>query len=281
MVKRKIIEINEEQCTGCKKCIPECKEGALQIIDGKARLISDLFCDGLGACLGHCPEDAIKIIEREAEPYDEKKVMEKIVKAGANTIKAHLEHLQEHGETEYLKEAIEFLRQNKIENPLKKTSTKPKQFHGCPGSKNMEFSEKKNISQKSGKRHSMLRHWPIQLHLISPEASYYRNKDVLLSADCAAYTYGDFHKDHLKGKSLAIACPKLDSNKEVYVDKLISMIDDAKINSLTVMIMQVPCCTGLLQIAKQAVSGSFRKIPIKKIVVGIKGEILEKKWVKD
>jgi len=119
MVKREIIKIDEEKCTGCGLCVPNCPEGALQIIDGKARLVSDLFCDGLGACIGNCPEEAISVEEREAEEYDERRVMENIVKQGKNTIKAHLQHLKDHGSDKYLKEAKEYLEEKVIENPMK------------------------------------------------------------------------------------------------------------------------------------------------------------------
>jgi len=252
------------------------------LIDGKARLISDLFCDGLGACVGGCPTGAMKVVEREAEPYDERKVMQNIVKAGKNTIKAHLEHLRDHGETGFLEEALSVLKEKGIENPLKEESKKaPHVACGCPGAKMMDNRNrhKANSSGQNVDVNSELRQWPVQLHLISPMAPYYQEKDVVLSADCVAYSLGDFHKDHLKGKSLAIACPKLDSGQEVYIEKIISLIDDAKINTLTVMTMEVPCCGGLLHIAKQAAEKAKRKIPIKSIVVSINGEILSEDWI--
>ncbi len=284
MAKRKIINIDAEKCNGCGKCIPNCPEGALQMIDGKARLISDLFCDGLGACIGHCPEGAITIDEREAEAYDEKKVMVNIVKQGRNTIKAHLEHLKEHGEKEFLKQAIEVLREKDIETDLigEVTGNKNmdgKQFSGCPGAKVMDFSAPESAGEEDGQRTSQLRQWPLQLHLVPPTAPYYQGKDVVLAADCVAYSLADFHKDFLKGKSLAIACPKLDSDQNIYLDKIIAMIDQAEINTLTVMTMEVPCCSGLLMLAKQAAQKAERKVPIKHILVGIKGDILKEEWV--
>lgn len=277
MAQREIIKIDEEKCNGCGLCVPNCPEGALQIIDGKARLVSDLFCDGLGACIGNCPEGAISVEEREAEEYDERKVMENIVKQGKNTIKAHLQHLKDHGADKYLKQAKQYLEEKGIENPIKE------EHHAhsasCPGSKIMEFSKEENKLDEEGKRSSQLRQWPIQLHLISPNAPYFIGKDVLLAADCTAFSIGDFHKDFLKGKTLTIACPKLDSNREVYVEKIRKMIDEAKINTLTVLVMEVPCCSGLLQIAKKALDSATRKIPIKIIVVGIKGDILKEEWI--
>lgn len=277
MVKREIININEEKCNGCGFCVPNCPEGALQIIDGKARLVSDLFCDGLGACIGNCPEGAIFVEEREAEEYDERKVMENIVKQGKNTIKAHLQHLKDHGADKYLKQAKDFLDEKGIENPIKEESHPHRT--SCPGSKIMEFSKEENKVNEEGKRSSQLRQWPIQLHLISPNAPYFLGKDVLLAADCTAFSIGDFHKDFLKGKTLVIACPKLDSNREAYVEKIRKMIDEAKINTLTVLVMEVPCCSSLLQIAKKALDSATRKIPIKLIVIGIKGDIIKEEWI--
>lgn len=284
MAKRKIITIDENKCTGCKLCIPSCPEGALQIIDGKARLISDLFCDGLGACIGHCPEGAITIEEREAESYDEKKTMENIVKGGKNVIKAHLEHLRDHGQMEYLMQAVNYLKENNIENPMHKKTTAGAHaaMHGCPGSKMMDFSKpKKEVSESdtAGARPSELQQWPIQLHLVSPLAPYFQGADVVLSADCVAFSIGDFHKDYLKGKKLAIACPKLDSEQEVYIEKITALIDQAKINTLTVMIMQVPCCRGLLNVVLQGAAKASRKVPIKSVIVGIQGDILSEEWV--
>jgi len=282
MAKRKIITIDEEKCNGCGECIPNCPEGALQVIDGKARLISDIFCDGLGACIGHCPQGAIITEEREAEPYNEKKVMrENIIKAGKNTIIAHLKHLKDHGETGYLKEALEVLKEKEIEVDFNE-ETDVCSFHpqGCPGTKMMDFSsENKNEKEEGGARVSQLRQWPVQFHLVPPNAPYFQGKDVLLVADCVGYSLADFHKEYLKDKSLAIACPKLDSNLDVYLSKLTSMIDDAKINTLTVITMDVPCCSGLLGLAKKAMENASRKIPVKSIVVSIKGEILKEEWV--
>ncbi|UCF13843.1 MAG: 4Fe-4S binding protein [Thermoplasmatales archaeon] len=282
MAKRKIIKIDEEKCNGCGVCIPTCPEGALQVIDDKARLISDIFCDGLGACIGHCPQEAITTEEREAEEYDEKKTMENIVKAGKNTIIAHLNHLKDHGEMGYYNEALEVLEEKGIEvnldeKPADKCANQPK---GCPGASVIDISdEKKRNIEESGTRNSQLRQWPIQFHLIPPNAPYFQRKDVLLVADCVAYSLADFHKDYLKGKSIAIACPKLDSNQDIYEEKLAALIDDAKINTLTVITMEVPCCSGLLNLAKNASKKASRKISIKSIVVGIKGKILKEEWV--
>ena len=154
------------------------------------------------------------------------------------------------------------------------------QFTGCPGSRMVDFREKSNPAKEevTGKIQSQLRQWPIQLHLISPTASYYQGADVLLTADCVGYALGGFHPDFLKGKSIAIACPKLDEGHDIYQEKIKSWIDDAKINTLTVLIMQVPCCMGLLNLAQQAAKSAKRKVPVKYVVVGIQGEVLKEEW---
>jgi ferredoxin len=288
-MKRKIIQIDEEKCTGCAKCVPNCPEGAIQIIDGKARLVSDLFCDGLGACLGHCPEGAITIEEREAEKYDERKVMENIVRHGPNTIRAHLAHLRDHNQMAELSQALAVLKEKGIPNPMHAApAAGAGHAHaahgGCPGSRSMEFAARRapaagGRDDAAGTRPSQLGHWPVQLHLMSPTAPQYQGADVLLSADCVAYALGDFHKDYLRGKALAIACPKLDEGQEVYVEKIRSLIDDARINTLTVMIMEVPCCMGLLNLAQEAARGAARKVPVKCITVGIQGDIQGEEWV--
>jgi NAD-dependent dihydropyrimidine dehydrogenase PreA subunit len=279
--RRKIISIDEQKCNGCGLCIPNCPEGAIQMIDGKARLISDIFCDGLGACLGHCPEGAITIEERETEAYDESLVMENIIRQGPNVIRAHIEHLKDHGETEFLKQAMSVLAKHGIE--YKENQTMNHQHAvpgGCPGSRTIDMSGDPTGEENiSGNRPSQLRQWPVQLHLVSPNAPYFRGKDVLLAADCTAFALGDFHKDWLKGRSLAIACPKLDDQQEIYLQKLQSMIEEAKINTLTVLIMEVPCCGGLVHLAKKAAESSSRKIPIKQVVVSLQGAILSEDWI--
>ena len=292
---RDMIKIDEDKCNGCGVCVPSCHEGALQIIDGKARLISDLMCDGLGACLNHCPEDAMTIEKREAEPYDEIKVMEIMVDKGINTVVAHLKHLKEHNETAFLKQAVTWLKENetqltfKVDDVIRQVH-KPKvsvmqQGHaggGCPGSAARSI-ERPSVAPVAatgnGDSPSELRQWPVQMHLVNPMAPYFRESDMLLAADCVAFAMGNFHSKYLNGRSLGIACPKLDSNQEAYVQKLVQMIDQAKINTLTVAIMQVPCCGGLLQQAKMAVEKASRKIPLKLAVVSIEGEILKEEWV--
>lgn len=214
-MKRKIIHIDEEKCNGCGLCIPNCVEGALSIVDGKARLVSDIYCDGLGACLGHCPEDAISIIEREAVDFDEKKAME------------HAGHAVQ----------MENIHTTPAHTPVK----------------------------------SQLKQWPVQMHLLNPGSKFLEGADLLLAADCTAYAIGDFHQRYLADKVLAIACPKLDSNKEIYLQKLIAMIDQSGIKSITVLIMEVPCCRGLLALAKAALENAERQVPLRFSVIGIDG----------
>ncbi len=299
-MKREIIKIDEELCTGCGDCIPNCHEGALQMIDGKARLISELFCDGLGACIGHCPEDAISIEEREAEPYNETLVMAEIVKKGRNTVLAHLNHLKDHGANDYLSEAIAYIQNNNINleanGPLAFESgpTDTNEMEqatdggcggGCPGSVPMSFDidneepDEAVNSTIAADAPSELRQWPVQMHLLNPMAPYFRNADVVFAADCAAFSMGNFHSKFLKDRTLAIACPKLDSDQESYVQKLISMINDSQINSISVVRMQVPCCGGLTQMAQMAVDGASRKIPIKQAIISPQGEVLQEDWI--
>ncbi|HUI92882.1 MAG TPA: 4Fe-4S binding protein [Chitinivibrionales bacterium] len=278
-MKRTIITIDREKCNGCGACIPNCPEGAMQIVDGKARLISDLFCDGLGACIGHCPQGAMATEEREAESYDGKKVMDNIVGQGDNVIAAHLEHLKCHNQTRYYNEAVEYLKENHITIPDKKEAPMHERG-GCPGAATRTITKNQSVApENGGKRQSALTHWPVQLHLISPVAPAYRGADVVLSADCVAYAYGDFHKDWLRGKALSIACPKLDEGQEAYAEKITALIDNAKINTLTVLTMEVPCCRGLLGLAQEAVKKASRKIPIKSVVISLEGEKLSEEWV--
>ena len=193
-MRRKIIKIDEEKCTGCGLCVPGCQEGAIRIINGKARLISDVYCDGLGACLGECPEGALSIEEREAEAFDEKKVQ------------GHLEQ----------------------------TAGKPVTIGfniassaGCPGFAHTAFEKEATAAAQS----SELAHWPVQLHLVNPAADFFGGKGVVLTADCVAYAAGDVHQRFLKGKSLAIACPKLDEGLDEYIEKVRRLADEAKINN--------------------------------------------------
>lgn len=277
---RDIININEEICNGCGACVRGCHEGALQMINGKARIISALYCDGLGACIGDCPVGAISITKQEAEPYSEVAVMEKITDKGKETILAHLTHLKEHNEIGYLNEGIAYLEQHGIDIDLsllrnEKVESVVNKTHGCLGSMTEVFSKPVSLvgNNISGNSNSELTHWPVQLHLINPTTSHFIGADLLVAADCVAYAYPDFHSKFLHGKKLVIACPKLDSNKERYVEKLSELIDKSKIKTLTAVIMEVPCCGGLMKIINMAIEKSERKVSVTKIVIGTKGAI--------
>lgn len=292
---REVVKIDEDKCNGCGLCVPNCHEGALQIIDGKARLLSDLLCDGLGACLGHCPEDAITIEKREAEPYNEAKVMEVMVGKGINTVAAHLKHLRDHNEQVFLKEAFAWLKLNEASlnftvsqvkeaiHAAKAENTSGGCGGGCLGSQEMSFSSATDLTMaatsSANEQQSELRQWPVQMHLINPVAQQFKGSDLVVAADCVAFSLGNFHSQYLKGKSLAIACPKLDSNTDIYIQKLITLIDQAQVNTIQVMIMEVPCCGGLMRMVQQAVQQAQRKVPVKATLVGIKGEILKEEWI--
>jgi NAD-dependent dihydropyrimidine dehydrogenase PreA subunit len=305
-MKRDILKIDEDLCNGCGICVPNCHEGALQVIDGKIRLVSELMCDGLGACIGHCPEGAITIETREAEAYNETRVMEQMKDKGKNTIVAHLKHLKDHGETSFVREGVSYLKDHRAElnfNPdevISEVHNNEKvaspaallgghqhvqqnahEGGGCPGSRTM-------VIEKTGNSHdnvlmanqpSELRQWPVQMHLVNPNAPYFRGADLLLAADCVAFSIGGFHSNHLKGRSLAIACPKLDQGTDLYVEKLTAMIEISKVNTITVMMMEVPCCGGLLQMVRAAQANASRKVPVKKIIVAINGEVVQEDWV--
>jgi NAD-dependent dihydropyrimidine dehydrogenase PreA subunit len=244
---RKIVQIDEEKCDGCGVCIPSCAEGALEVIDGKARLLGENLCDGLGACLGECPQDAITVGEREAEEFDEEAVRTHLTRqASADPVPSYASG------------------------------------GGCPGAKVLQFerhNDQRQTTEDVPTQPSRLRQWPVQLHLIPPTAPYLQGADVLLAADCSAYALGNFHETHLRDRALAIACPKLDQGQEMYLAKLITMIEDARINTISVLTMEVPCCSGLVGIAKEATSRASRKVPVRQIVVGVRGDILSDEWV--
>lgn len=293
-MKRTIIRIDEDLCNGCGACVEGCHEGALQMIDGKARIISELYCDGLGACISECPVGAISLEEREAEPYNELITLQRmIIPKGEKTILAHLKHLKNQGEFGYLQEAVRFLKMNDVKVNFAEVHAMPSAAHsqkssGCPGSQERNFVPAPAVKSFNApgripvglvEKKTQLRQWPVQLHLVNPQASFLKEADLVFAADCVPFSFPDFHERFLAGKALAIACPKLDSNKDIYLEKLRSMIVDSGIKSIHVVIMEVPCCGGMLQLAKRAVLESGRTIPVRLSVVGIQGDVIREEWV--
>lgn len=235
-VLRRVIKTDEDLCNGCGLCVPACAEGAIQIIDGKARLVSDKYCDGLGACLGECPQGAISFEERDAEEFDEQ---------------AALSHTKSR-EAEKLH---------------------PSPSHGCPGSRVFDFrSDIEDETAESPTVRSQLRQWPVKLNLVNPSAPYFEGADLLLAADCAAFAYGSFHPDYLGGKAIAIGCPKFD-DVAACVKKLRAIIEQGGIRSITVVHMEVPCCLGILYAAQEAIRASGRDIPVESVIISIRGEV--------
>jgi len=252
MAVREVIEIDESLCDGCGDCVTSCAEGAIAIIDGKARLVSDVYCDGLGACLGHCPQGAIAVIQREADAFDEAAV-ERHLATNRPTVPPS------------------------APSPMLNVVAQPPAAGGggCPGSRAQTLNPvAPSIGGAADGPASQLRHWPVQLHLVPPTAPFFQGADVLLAADCVAFAVGDFHTRYLAGNALAIACPKLDSNQEIYLQKLVAMIDEAEIKSLRVMVMEVPCCGGLIQLAEEALRRARRSVPVECLVVGTQGAVL-------
>ncbi|MBU0710699.1 4Fe-4S binding protein [bacterium] len=273
-MKRQIIKIDDEKCNGCGLCVPNCPEGALQIIDGKARLISDLFCDGLGACIGNCPENAITTEERDAEPYNEARVIENIIAAGPNTIKAHLKHLLEHGEFGFYQKAKDILTEKGIPVPeIKETNYAC--ASGCPGSATQTIPSTAEVSTPvPSNLQSHLRQWPIQLQLINPNAAYFDDADLLIAADCVPFAYANFHERFVKGKIVITFCPKLDQTIDQYIQKLAAIIQNHQINSITIARMEVPCCCGTEIIVQRTIEMAGKAMMVKVNVISIKGEIL-------
>jgi ferredoxin len=304
LVIREIITIDEERCDGCGVCVPNCPEGALQIIDDKARLVSDLFCDGLGACIGHCPQGAITIEKREAEEYDERKVMENIVRQGENVIRAHIEHLKEHGANRLAEEAVDYLIEHDIRIPEFERDSAESRIAvgggaagnpgarapvreitasghagaagcGCPGARVVdlrEVGEHDSPAVPAASRPSQLRQWPVQIMLVPPFAPYLQGADLLVAADCVPFAYADFHDELLRDRVLLVGCPKLD-NADYYAEKLTTVFEQNDITSVTVAIMEVPCCSGMMHIVKSAVSASGKDIPVDHVTAAITGEI--------
>ncbi|MGA6924569.1 MAG: 4Fe-4S dicluster domain-containing protein [Desulfosarcina sp.] len=243
-VTRKIIQIDDERCDGCGNCVISCAEGALKIIDGKAKVISDNLCDGLGACIGECPQDALKIIEREADEFDEEAVEE---------------HLEGQKEAE-----------NKAAMPC-----------GCPSSQIQRFApaagcQAANQPKTFEKSASALSHWPVQIQLIPPTAPFLKGADLLVVADCVPVAFPSLHQDFMAGKAVMVGCPKFD-NVQSYIDKFADIFRTAGVKSVTTVIMEVPCCSGLPTIVKKGMQKAAVVVPSKQVTISTRGEILEER----
>jgi ferredoxin len=275
-MKRKIITIDQELCNGCGLCAQGCPEGAIKMIDGKAKLVGELYCDGLGACIGDCPVGAIAIEEREAPAYDEAKTLENIIPQGNNVVMAHLIHLKDHHQTEYLTQALDILRQKGINICMEEKATPHRHgTKGCPGSIAREVNhEKITVADETMLSRSELRQWPIQLHLVNPFASYFGGAEIVVAADCVPFSYPDFHNRFLKGKNLIICCPKLDHANDVYIEKLTAIFTNHMIKSVTVVHMEVPCCLGTMKIVEQAILNAEKAILTKEYNISIEGNII-------
>ncbi len=235
MALRNIVKIDEEKCNGCGLCVPACAEGAIKIIDGKAKLVSEIYCDGLGACLGHCPEDAITIEQREAEDFDEE---------ATNAYLAKENKAQE--QTGFV----------------------------CPGmaAKQLKTKTVSDDTVPAGAVRSQLGQWPVQLKLVSPHAPYFTDADLLLVADCVPFAMGDFHNRFLKNHSIAVGCPKLD-DVQFYIEKLAAILQANKLNSLTVIHMEVPCCSGLTHIAREAIAKTNIEMSFEDVTIDLQGNV--------
>ena len=243
---RQIIKIDEDRCNGCGACVPACVEGALKIIDGKARLVSERYCDGLGACLGDCPQGAISFETREAEDFDETAATEHV--ARSKTPAASHDH---HGNGHH----------------------HPAGFV-CPSARTIDRTRDAHsqTAPPKGEVGSELRQWPVKLYLVNPQASYFEDADLLLAADCVPFAYGSLHPDFLRGKTLVTGCPKFD-DVALYADKLTEIVESNTIKSITVLQMEVPCCSGMQRLAENAVAASGKSVPVDVVTITLTGEV--------
>ncbi len=257
MMKRKIVEIDQAKCNGCGLCIGACHESAIEMVDGKARLVDDIYCDGLGDCLGECPTGAITITEREADPYDDDAVQQR------------------------QKEQLN----NQTVNPAPSASPTPKPAGGgCPGMRMLNFSDQPIIpdspsSSSTDAPPSRLRQWPIQLALVPVNAPYWQDAEILVAADCVAHALHDFSDRLLQGRRLVVACPKLDQRNEDYIEKLTAILNTNDVRGVTVAYMEVPCCHGMRRIAEQAAENSNKALTVRTVKIGIQGNLLEDQTV--
>jgi Pyruvate/2-oxoacid:ferredoxin oxidoreductase delta subunit len=250
---REIVKIDEEKCDGCGLCVPACAEGAIRIIDGKARLVDDKYCDGLGACLGDCPQDAITIEEREADDFDEAAVEVHLAGMGAAAgagVKAEA-----------------------------RARSAEEIACGCPGAATMDMrAERKTGAADGGRLVSELGQWPVKIELVNPRAPYFEDEDLMVIADCSPLAYANAHPDLIKDRAIAIGCPKF-GDVDFYVKKLSAIVANNNVHTVAVARMEVPCCGGLTQAVADAVKASGKNVPVEEIIVGINGEILERRWL--
>ena len=275
MPKRNIVEIDENKCNGCGLCVSACAEGAIQIIDGKARLVSDVYCDGLGACLGHCPQDAIRIVQRQAAPFDQQAVERHL--AARAMCEAAAGNQPTHSPASPASSAHS--PDSALVSPAGGPSKIPVRS-GCPGLAVMDLA-RPSAAVASGAnpqaaelgQPSALRNWPVQLKLVPPHAPYLNGADLLLAADCVPFALADFHRRLLHGRVLLVGCPKLD-DAQFYVEKLAAIVQTARPRSLTVVHMEVPCCTALVRIAQAASQAAGSDVPVQQVTISVHGEVL-------
>ena len=239
-LKRKIIRIDDELCDGCGSCVPSCAEGAIEVLDGKARVVAEKYCDGLGACLRECPKGALTVEEREAEEFDEKAVEE------------HLSAREKEKPAQGIPMA-----------------------HGCPSAKLQTFAAKPLGEEVPTLQASALSHWPVQIRLVPPTAPFLKGANLLVAADCAPVAYPNFHRDFLKGKAVMVGCPKFD-DVQGYVDKFTDIFRSANIKSVIVLDMEVPCCSALPKIVKRGMELAGKSVPMEEVVISARGEILKR-----
>ncbi len=260
---RKIINIDEALCNGCEECIPSCPEQAIQMVDTpdgpKARLVKELYCDGLGACLGNCPTGALTIEEREADAYDDDATIERIKEVAPEMLAAHQQHMAEH--------AAEMAQQPAAPQGV-----------SCPSAGTMQWDDAQKTANEgapAAAQPSELKQWPVQLHLVQPQAPYFTHADLNVVADCVPFTFGNFHQEFLRGdgKAIAIGCPKLD-DAQAYLEKITHIISVGKPKSITVVNMEVPCCFGLVQVVEMAAQQAGSDVPVKTVTISIRGEKL-------
>jgi ferredoxin len=314
-VLREVIRIDEEKCDGCGLCVPNCPEGALRIVNGKAKLVNDVYCDGLGACIGHCPQGAITVEKREAERYDERRVIDNVARHGKDVLRDHLTHLEEHGEPELLVQGLRHMIERDLDIPeefrnspylasalagepptdgitcsvggppgegicMESTPSKHEGAGaagcGCPGSRVVDMrgskeQQRQQFAESGTRRTSWLRHWPVQIHLVPPNAPYLDNADLLIAADCVPFAFAGFHEELLRGRIVLVGCPKLD-DAAYYREKLTTIFSQNDVRSVTVAHMEVPCCFGMVSLVRAAVTASGKKIPVDDVMIGINGE---------